>query len=307
MKLSQDAMQLHINMLNDRTRTASYLKAIDAVVRPDDVVLDIGTGTGILAMAAARAGAGHVYAIEGRRQVGNVADAVIKKNGLSDRITLIKGWSTEVELPERADVLVSEVIGHDPLAEGALDTTADAVRRLLKPRARLVPNRLKIFCLPAAVPGAELKKLVFTHAAARDWRSWYGMEFDSVLDVNQGQLFRFLLNPYHLRAWKPLSEPVLLVDIDFKECPVSQIECHRTGRATSAGRMGGLIFYFELTLGGGVSLCSHPALVKKHHHWNSSVWVFTNPLPLEQGARFGVNYTYDPTNHNSWCDVSLVD
>src|SRR4051812_12021176 len=126
-KLSQDVMQLHLEMLNDRTRTLSFIEAIRETVRPDDIVLDIGTGTGILAATAARAGARHVYAIEAG-QIQKVARALFESNGLKDRITLIRGWSTQIELPERADVLISEVIGHEPLAEDVLETTADAIR-----------------------------------------------------------------------------------------------------------------------------------------------------------------------------------
>lgn len=144
MKLSQDVMQLHLDMLNDRTRTLSFIEAIRETVRPGDVVLDVGTGTGILAAAAARAGARHVYAIEAG-QIHRVARELFASNNLSDRITLVKGWSTQVELPERADVLISEVIGHEPLAEDVLETTWDAVARLVKPDARLVPRRLRIF------------------------------------------------------------------------------------------------------------------------------------------------------------------
>jgi predicted RNA methylase len=208
-KLSQDVMQLHLDMLNDRTRTLSLIDAIRETVRPGDVVLDIGTGTGILAATAARAGARHVYAIEAG-QIHRVAHALFADNGLADRITLIKGWSTQVELPERADVLISEVIGHEPLAEDVLETTADAVQRLVKPGARLVPRRLRIFCLPVQIPAPELKRLVFTPEALRDWQSWYDVNFDALLKANRNSLFRFLINPYHLRKWKPLSAPLLL-------------------------------------------------------------------------------------------------
>src|SRR5215471_8603540 len=118
-KLLCDTVLLHVGMLNDRTRTSSYMDAIGRAVRPGDVVLDIGTGTGIFALAAALAGARHVYALE----VGRVAHAarnLFAANGVSHRISFIDPSSTEIELPERADVLVSELIGDEPLAEGVL-------------------------------------------------------------------------------------------------------------------------------------------------------------------------------------------
>ncbi len=120
---------VHIRMLDDRSRTASFLRAIRRMVRPGDVVVDIGTGTGILAVAAAQAGARHVYAIE-QSGIGESATALFAANGLADRITLVPGWSTEIDLPEQGDVLVSEMIGNEPLGERILPVTRDAVKRL---------------------------------------------------------------------------------------------------------------------------------------------------------------------------------
>jgi len=306
LKLSQDVMQLHLDMLNDRTRTLSFIDAIRETVRPGDVVLDIGTGTGILAATAARAGARHVYAIEAG-QIQKVARELFASNDLSDRITLIRGWSTQVELPERADVLISEVIGHEPLAEDVLETTADAVSRLVKPDARLVPGRLRIFCLPVQIPLAEMKRFVFTPEALRDWQSWYGIEFDALLKANRNTLFRFLINPYHLRKWKPLSQPLLLKDIDFRTCDLARVETTRDASAATKGQMNGLVFYFELVLSPGVCLSTHPSLVKKDHHWSSPVWVLTDPLSLHRGTRFSVTYKYDQRKRHSWCEVQLIN
>jgi predicted RNA methylase len=69
----------------------------------------------MLAIAAACASS-HVYAIEASG-IGKLAKAIFKANGLADRITLIEGWSTQVNLPEKADVLISEIIGNEPLGE----------------------------------------------------------------------------------------------------------------------------------------------------------------------------------------------
>ena len=107
---------VHVRMLNDRQRTSRYLAAIREVVRPGDVVVDIGTGTGILEAAAAAAGARHVYAIEATG-VGSIAQAVFHDNRLADRTTIMRGWSTQLTLPERAEVLISEIIGNEPLSE----------------------------------------------------------------------------------------------------------------------------------------------------------------------------------------------
>ena len=108
-----DGAPVHIRMLNDRRRTASYQQAIREAVTSSDTVVDIGTGTGVLAATAAMAGARHVYAVESTG-MATLAKEVFAANGLSSRITVIEGRSTQIELPKRADLMVSEMIGNDP-------------------------------------------------------------------------------------------------------------------------------------------------------------------------------------------------
>ena len=82
---------------------------------------------------------------------------------MADRITLIKGYSTKINLPERADVLVSEIIGDEPLEEEVLKVTMDARNRFLKPSARLLPCALQVFGLPVTIPEPVRRRFVFTH------------------------------------------------------------------------------------------------------------------------------------------------
>src|SRR5215510_11173790 len=89
----------HARMLHDSRRTSDYVAALADAVRPGDVVLEIGTGSGVLAVAAARAGARRVYAVEAS-DIAEVAERVFAANGVRDRVTLIRGWSRQIELPE---------------------------------------------------------------------------------------------------------------------------------------------------------------------------------------------------------------
>lgn len=93
-----DVNDWHMPMLNDLQRNEAYMEALQAAVKPDDIVLEVGCGSGILSLLAARAGAKHVYAIEASKDFGGIAALNFKRNNLSSKITLINAMSTDVEV-----------------------------------------------------------------------------------------------------------------------------------------------------------------------------------------------------------------
>ena len=130
---------MHVVMLDDEPRTRGYMEAIEAVVRAGDVVVDIGTGTGVLATVAPRTGAARVHAIESSA----IADA---------------------------DVLMTEMIGNDPLDEHLLELVADAKSRLLRSGARLVPSAIEIFAQPVDLPRRLVERHLFTPERLAAWQ-----------------------------------------------------------------------------------------------------------------------------------------
>ncbi len=90
-------IEVHRTMICDRVRTEAFRHAIDSVVRPGDVVLDVGAGSGILSMFAARAGAARVYAVE-RTTVAVMAQELAAANGFADVIEVIQGDVMDIEL-----------------------------------------------------------------------------------------------------------------------------------------------------------------------------------------------------------------
>jgi predicted RNA methylase len=291
--LNFGAPDIHVKMLNDWVRTSSFLTGITEIVSPGDVVVDIGTGTGVLAIAAARAGAEHVYAIEASA-IGEVAKAVFEANGLADRITLLKGWSTQIDLPERASVLVSEIIGNEPLGENVLEITADAQKRLLEPDARMIPSKVRILGLPVTIPYIELMKHSPTPESLQSWRSWYGIEFDPFYEAAQDSSPAFFIKPYKASSWKVLSEPILMAEVDLGRVEQISIDNSVTVAADTSGQLNGLLVYFELELGPTTRLSTHPAQADKSSSWRSMVWIL-DPLSLQVGDRFNVTYQYRTT------------
>ena len=114
----------HIGMLRDFERMSAYHDAIKMNAEQHfrgKVVLDIGTGTGILAIWAAQAGARAVYAVEATG-VAKHAQAMVAAHGLQDRVTVLRGTMEELELPEKVDVIVSEWMGYFLLRESMVQS-----------------------------------------------------------------------------------------------------------------------------------------------------------------------------------------
>ena len=109
------------------------------MVRPGDVVLDVGAGTGILSLFAARAGAARVYAVE-RTTVAVLAQELAAANGFAEIVQVIHGDIMDIELPERVDVIVSEWLGGFGIDEGMLVPVIAARDRWLKPGGVMIPS-----------------------------------------------------------------------------------------------------------------------------------------------------------------------
>ena len=125
-------IEVHRTMICDRVRTG--LPACDRLmVRPGDVVLDVGAGSGILSMFAARAGARRVYAVE-RTTVAVLAQELAAANGVAEIIDVIHGDVMDIELPEPVDVIVSEWLGGFGIDKGMLKSGDRSPRPLARPR-----------------------------------------------------------------------------------------------------------------------------------------------------------------------------
>jgi hypothetical protein len=291
-----DSSPIHVAMLNDRTRVSRFLDGIREVVQPGDVVLDLGTGAGIFAIAAAQAGARHVYALEASA-IGDLAEMAFAANDLADRITLIRGWSTQIALPERCDVLISEMVGNEPTADYMMEIMMDARKRLLKPQARMVPGRVRIFGLPLTIPVEQLARYTFTEATAQRWSALYGMDLRSLGEVPRRNPqapdgFYISVRPYTAREWPTFSEPVLLADIDMTDVRQLQIDTAMNVTATASGVINGLLVFFETQLGPTTRLSIAPSQAEHDSFRYTPVWVLNAPVPVEIGQQFRLEYRY---------------
>ncbi len=283
-RASFGAPSVHIRMLNDRERTLRYLQAIEAVVKRDDVVVDLGTGSGILAVAAAKAGARRVYAIEATT-IANAARRVFVDNQVADRITLLEGHSTQVQLPEPADVLVSEIIGNEPLSERILESTADAVKRFLKPGARLIPHALRVQAYPAELPEAFRDGIRVSAAALDNWQRDYGVDFSALADLSRCTPSHMQRSPSQLADWTALAESRCIADYDLTRSVHEQKTASATFECTRSGVLEAVVVWFEAALAPGQVLTTDPSRPRSDNHWSHPVHVLGEPLKVKAGDR----------------------
>jgi predicted RNA methylase len=125
-------LEVHRGLLQDESRTNAFREAIRRCVTLDSVVLDLGTGSGILSFFAAEAGARRVFAVDATHSA-DLAAFLIRHLGFADRIQVIHDRSTNIELPERANLLVTETLGAFGFNEQILSSVIDARARLLNP------------------------------------------------------------------------------------------------------------------------------------------------------------------------------
>lgn len=242
---------LHARMLHDVQRVDAYVRALREVVKPGDVVIDLGTGSGVLAVVAAQAGARRVYAIE-ETSIADVAEQVFVRNGVADRVQLVRGHSTRIDLPERADVLVTETLGDDPLGEGMLLWIDDAHKRLLVPGARLIPSEVTIIGQLVDIESGWLPTL--DEEATARWKDAYGVELDALLDLHRGATTS-ALQP--ASAWSSLprcSAPFDLETLDLQQRVAPTSEGRVVVDVLRASRRVGVGLGFRARLAPGIEL-----------------------------------------------------
>lgn len=263
-----DTLTYHHSMLQDETRTSSFLRAILGTVKPGDIVLDIGAGTGILALFACLAGARHVYAIE-RDPIIELARQISRDNGFSERISFFQDWSTNVELPEPADVLVTETIGNAGFDEGILGWVHDAKQRLLKPEARIIPRSVELITAPVKNPT--------DFNLVSDWRKdLYGFDFSSARTIMAKQLIWTRLSEKAL-----LGKPVTVSKVCLDQFNNSNVRAEVVLEITKHGWMHGLVIWFRTELMPGLNLSNKPQ--NSVPSWNQGFLPLLRPLEVDPG------------------------
>lgn len=275
----------HFPMLADTVRNQAYAKAIAAKVQPGDIVLDIGCGAGLTAMLAARAGAKHVYAIEGQPLIAAAAKQVIADNGLSDKITVLSKWSHELiigeDLPERADVVVSEIVDSNLLGEGALATLTHAMEHLAKPNARAVPES-----------GTLKAQLVESAALRNQYRPLKAEGFDLSAFHKFANVAQVTPNDSAACGLRPLGPTSELFHFDFTRPDMSHGKTTQPLFCTTMGTAHAVVVSFDMVLAPGISVSND---LNTDGHWGRFSYLLEQSTPVSVGSQITITAQHDTT------------
>ena len=261
-------------MIADAVRTNAYDRALRRAVRPGSVVVDIGTGTGIFALLAARYGARRVYAIEPSDAI-QVAREIAADNGCSERIEFIQDLSTNVVLPERADLIVSDMRGVLPPFQQHLPSITDARQRFLAPGGVLVPRRDNLWA--AIVAGPDLY---------RDCQvPWVGNPFG--VDMRAGlQIVTNSWRKERVQREQLLSEPRCWATLDYVSLGSPDVSGEVVVAAARAGTAHGMVVWFDSELHEDIGFSNAPG--KPELIYGQAFFPWSEPVELTAGDSISV-------------------
>jgi precorrin-6B methylase 2 len=283
----------HRGYLSDTVRLAAFERAIASTVRPGDVVIDLGSGTGILGLFATRAGAVRVYAVEGT-SLGGLAREIAKVNGVDDRVRVVRGWSTWVSLPELADVVVTDQIGHFGIEAGLFEYLPDAQRRLLKPGGRTIPNAISWRVAP--VECVELRESIDFWRERRA-----GFDLSPVVPPAQASGY-----PATITRDALLSTPATLATAAAASLPESGlIQGQLSFEISRSGTLDGLAGWFVAELAPDVTFTNGPETGERINR--RQVVLPVQPVSVQQADRVCARVRFRPATLMVDWQVQVMD
>lgn len=276
-------LEAHRELLLDEVRTNAFRRAIRHFVTPDSVVLDIGTGSGILSFFACEAGARRVYAIDANHSA-DLATFLTKYLGYADRVQVIHDHSTKIDLPEPADLLVTETLGAFGLDEHILNSVIDARTRLLRPGATIIPQRIDLYLVPVEAPSIYERHV--------GW--WKQQQFG--FDLSPAAVFAsnvmFVANVDRASF---LAPPAMVISTDLATISAADVSGHAHFTTDRAGLLHGFTGWFLAALAPGIELSNE---VPGTTGWSHVFLPLQSPLAVDAGT--AVDVDLETSDGRSW-------
>jgi type II protein arginine methyltransferase len=274
----------YIHGVNDHHRNTAYARSLAALVRPESIVIEVGTGSGLFAMLAARAGARHVFSCEVLPEVAAIARENVARNGLQDRITVLNVRAEELHDMEgvpKGDILVHEFVSGEFLNSGMHGLVAGFRDKLLKPGAFVLPQFL----------GAR-GMLVGDTWLTEQVRVPERVQGFDVSAINRLSLHAAsVAGPVAIEF--PMSESIDLLEIDL--CSRQSLEPASRVKEVAAiadGMVQGLLQWVCQRFPDGTTYENHPSL---RCNWKPLFWPFRKPIAVRKGVVLPIRVRHTAT------------
>jgi protein arginine N-methyltransferase 1 len=264
-------------MLADAPRMDAYIAALQRTVRPGSVVLDLGCGPGVFALLACKLGARRVFAVEPDNVI-ELAREAAKANGFADRIEFFQSFSTEITLPERADIIISDLRGVVPWYQQHIPSLVDARNRLLAQGGTLIPQRDVLWAAIVDAPDRY-------EDVVGPWRS-------NGLDLSAAR--RAITNTWRktrLKADELLVEPLCWATLDYREIQSPDIRAEIVWQANRSGTAHGVAVWFDSDLVDEIGFSNRPG--SPELIYGNGLFPFSQPVDVAEGDRIRVRLRAD--------------
>ena len=261
-------------IISDVVYREGYQEAIRRVVKPGDVILDLGSGTGFMGLIACQAGARRVYAVE-PAYIIQMAKELAAANGYADRVEFIQALSTQVSLPEPVNVIVSDLHGALPFFEAGIQSIIDARRRFLAPGGMLIPRREILWGAVVAAPDIY-------RGFVAPWKdNPYGLNL-----APAAQLTTHFLKMVQIKPADLLVAPEIWLTLEYSTLESPHVKGKLDWRMARRGTGHGLAIWFDTDLAPGVGFSVAPG--SPTNIYTQGFFPWTEPVDLASGDRVTV-------------------
>jgi protein arginine N-methyltransferase 1 len=261
-----------------------YVFALKGAIKPDSVVLDIGSGAGIHALLACKFGARQVYAIEPNEAI-HLGRELAEVNGFADRIDFIQDLSTRVTLPERADVIVSDLRGILPLFGSHILSIIDARQRHLAQGGVLIPkcDTLWVAMVEARSAYTEIIK---------PWDHPYGLPMGPAKQIALNRWSD--VDTETIRTANLLTTPQQWATLNYSTIKDPDVGCSdMLFEATRDGTAHGWLIWFDTELAEGVGFSCGPDKVKIAEVYGRGFFPLLEPVSIVDGDTIALTIEAD--------------
>ena len=256
MRTYLESLSLHEHMLADSIRLNAYHAAIDRYVTPQDCVVDIGSGTGVLAFFAAAKKPRKVYALDHSKPMLDYARVAAAANGITN-LNFVASSSRKFQPREAIDVILQEQMGIALFDEGMVETVLDVRDRCLKPNGRIIPAQFEFYLEPVQLTDQERIPMI------QEQRS-HGLTFaEAPIPPTSDYYFREIY-PEHVSFL--LCDPASVFTFDLTTLTREQMPKRFlvSKRVVRNGQVDGVCIYFKATFAEDICFSTGPGAVKTH-------------------------------------------